>query len=330
MQKGTIIVSSETGIGASPALATAIAAWADSTTDPESRRRSDLIRDKTRAVADFFTWCARPVNQVTPLDVKAWQARLEDRGLAAATVYARVSRVSSFFRWALEDPRLAGVLRSNPVDLARPKAPKAYQTESAQALDDSQARALLELVKQRANCGSIVALRDYAMLLFYLATGMRRQEVVTLAWGDVKTGGVMILTGKVKGGEIVNREVREPAVAAALLNYLEASGRLAEMRPESPLWTRHDRAGSPGAPLTSHAFAKNLKRYARLAGIGAIHLHQTRHTFARIVAEESGSLTETQEALGHRNQNTTRVYVQRIGLKRDRFSSLIARKLEID
>jgi site-specific recombinase XerC len=54
-----------------------------------------------------------------------------------------------------------------------------------------------------------------------------------------------------------------------------------------------------------------------------------RHTYARIVAEESGSLKETQEVLGHRNEVTTRVYVQRIGVRRDRFSSRVANRLEL-
>ena len=82
-----------------------------------------------------------------------------------------------------------------------------------------------------------------------------------------------------------------------------------------------------GAPLTSHAFVKNLKRYARAAGVGAVHLHQTRHSFARIVAEETGSIIDTQDALGHRNAATTRVYVQRIAVKRDKHSEWIARRL---
>ncbi len=43
----------------------------------------------------------------------------------------------------------------------------------------------------------------------------------------------------------------------------------------------------------SIGFAQNLKGYARLAGIEQIHLHQLRHSFARMVAEESGSITET-------------------------------------
>lgn len=93
------------------------------------------------------------------------------------------------------------------------------------------------------------------------------------------------------------------------------------------MWTRHDRAGRPGAALSSHAFVKNLKRYARGAGVGDVHLHQTKHSFARIVAEETGSITDTQDALGHRNASTTRVYVQRIAVKRDRHSQKITSRL---
>lgn len=98
---------------------------------------------------------------------------------------------------------------------------------------------------------------------------------------------------------------------------------------DRPLWTRHDRAGKPGAPLTSHAFDKNLKQYARAAGVGKVHIHQMRHTFARIVAEETGSIIETQDALGHKNLSTTRVYVRRIVVKRDRHSRRITSRLGV-
>ena len=57
---------------------------------------------------------------------------------------------------------------------------------------------------------------------------------------------------------------------------------------------------------------QNLKGYVRLAGINQIHPHQLRHSFAGMVAEESESITETQEALIHRHVSTTRVYVQRV------------------
>jgi integrase len=93
------------------------------------------------------------------------------------------------------------------------------------------------------------------------------------------------------------------------------------------MWTRHDRAGRPGAPLTSQAFIKNLKQYADAAGLKGFHLHQTRHTFAPIFAEDSGSMAETQEALDHANVAMTRAYVQRIAIKRDKYSASVKRRM---
>ena len=144
---------------------------------------------------------------------------------------------------------------------------------------------------------------------------------------NVNLNSNMLVTYRAKGGEILTREIADFRVKNALLDYLDASGRLADMQPDSPIWTRHDRAGRPGAKLSSHAISKNFKRYSKLAGIDGFHLHQIRHTYLRIVAEESGSLITTQDALGHKNLSTTRVYVQRIGVKKDKFSSKIAERL---
>jgi integrase len=47
------------------------------------------------------------------------------------------------------------------------------------------------------------------------------------------------------------------------------------------------------------------------------------------VAEISGSLVEIQEALGHKNPATTRAYVQRIPIKRDKFGAEVAKRLKL-
>ena len=119
----------------------------------------------------------------------------------------------------------------------------------------------------------------------------------------------------------------DASVTEALFDYLAAAQRKSVMGSDRPLWTRHDRAGKPGAPLSSRSFAENLKVYAREAGIEHIHVHRTRHTYARIVAEETGSFQDTQEALDHENAATTRVYVQRITVKADKHSSKVARRM---
>jgi integrase len=316
------------------ALRHALRLWAEASTAPSTERRDELQGYKQRVVSSFFAFVGKTPGEVSALDVEAWRDRLarakpEGLGLKANTVYARVCFLSSFFEWAMREPGLRRQIGGNPARLALPKAPKAYQTESVKAWTDEQLQAIVEAVRAKAAAGEVVGKRDYALLLFYLTTGMRREEVISLRGGQVKVeGDAIMLTGKVKGGDYVGREVRDPLLREALLDYLSSSGRLSALKTNSPLWTRHDRAGRPGAALSSHSFVKNLKRYAREAGVGEVHLHQTRHSFARIVAEEMGSITDTQDALGHRNAATTRVYVQRIAVKRDKVSGKIVSRLK--
>lgn len=298
------------------ALRNAIALWASSTTQA-GHRRTDLLRDKQRTVTAFFDFIHKLPAEIQPGDVQAWIAFLEEQKTRPATIYQRICLLASFYNWAMKDPELGAYLRTNPARLARPKAPKPYQTESARSLSDDELQALLSVVQRKAQAGDLVGKRDYALLLLFIATGMRRAEVLSLRGKDIRLEEHLVLTSKVKGGSYVGREVAEPVVREALLNYLTAAKRLHVLKTDAPLWTRHDRGGKPGEALSSHCYVRNLKRYAAEAGIDRFHLHQTRHTFARIVAEETGSIMATQDALDHKNPATTRVYVQRIAIKRD-------------
>jgi hypothetical protein len=89
-----------------PALRNAVELWAQARTDPECPRRQDLLRDKTRIVGEFFTFTDKHPGQVTPLHVATWSAHLEDQGLTAATIYHRLSQLSSWYKWALSDEQL--------------------------------------------------------------------------------------------------------------------------------------------------------------------------------------------------------------------------------
>lgn len=314
------------GRGDNLAVLNAIGLWADSCTLPDANRREDLLRDKRRAVEAFFAFTRKHPGDVTPQDVKRWQESLAGKGLRPNTVYVRTSFLSSFYEWLMRDPVLGRHIARNPVERARPRAPKAYQTESVKSLTDEELDALLAVVAERA-AGDIVGKRDYALLLLFVATGMRRAEILSLRGRDLRLDDGLVITSRVKGGNYAGREVADPSVRQALLDYLSTVGRLHVLKTDAPVWTRHDRAGGPGEGLSSHCYVKNLKKYARAAGLDGFHLHQTRHTFARIVAEETGSIVETQDALNHSNPSTTRVYVQRITVKRDRHGPLVMRRV---
>ena len=319
---------SNLALGANPSLiqtlAPIVGLWADHKTDSSSPRRQDLLKYKANIVLDFFAHVQRAPGAITPLEVKAYQAHLEEQGLKPSTVYSRLSQLSSFYQWAIAQGHAA----HNPVSDARPKAPKAYQNESTQALADEDVVRLLEYVSGKA---TPTAIRDYAMLLFYFFTGKRRNEICGLTWGDVRIErGRVLITSRVKGGDYVSYEVKHPKALAALGDYVEAAGiDLEQVETDSPVWlVLGDKAGTyTGRGVSSHGFVKNLKSYARKAGLGDIHLHQSRHTYARWVGEESGSLLEAQDALGHKNLATTKVYLQRVSIKKDKFSSRIGERL---
>lgn len=306
----------------------AIGFWAEATTRSETFDRSFKLQDKVQAVAKFFAFAGKHPDEITPEDVQRWRQQLESRGQKPATVYARVSRVSSFYRWLMTDPLLGEHIRSNPAVQARPRYPQPYQSESVKALTDDEMNRLLEAVQTRADVGSVIAKRDYAILLFFFLTGLRRNEVISLRGRDLEYKEErLVIKYRRKGGKFVGREVDDSSVYQALVDYLNTSQRVNVIGSDRPLWTRHDRAGKPGAPLSSRSFAENLKVYAQEAGIEKIHIHQTRHTYARIVAEETGSFSETQEALDHENVSTTRVYVQRITIKSDKYGNKVARRI---
>ena len=310
------------------ALRSALSLWADATTDATTRRREELLKGKPKVIEDFFAFVEKHPGEVTPEDVKRWQRRLEER-LRPATIYVRISLLSSFYEWLMRDPALARFVQSNPIRLARPRAPKPYQTESVKSFTDEELIALVEHVRDlAAGDGNLVAKRDYALLRLYVATGWRREEVISLRGKDVRVTDGLIVTGRAKGGHYQAKEVRDAEVKEALLDYLAAADQLHALKTDAPLWTRHDNPKLAGEQLTSHAFVRNLKLYARAAGVGDVHLHQTRHTFARIVSEETGSISATQDALDHRNRATTSHYVQRIGIKRDLYSEGIAERLK--
>jgi integrase len=307
------------------ALRGAISLWAAATTS-ESERRQDLLRDKQRIVLSFFRYTRKLPSEVEPVDVQQWLKALEGKGVKPGTTYQHACLLSSFYSWAIRDPEIGQHIRGNPARLARPKAPKPYQTESVKSMSDEEVQTLVSVVRRRALTGDLVGKRDYALLLLYLVTGLRRSEVISLRGRDVHLDDELILAYRAKGGDYRSREVRESQVKEALLDYLSSSGRMHALKTDAPLWTRHDRAGKPGEALTSHCFVKNLKNYAREAGMKDFHLHRTRHTFARIVSEFTGDITATQNALDHQNRSTTRVYVQRIAVKRDLYSNEISKR----
>jgi integrase len=282
-------------------IESAIDLWAEASTRAETGDREERLRDKKHIVRSFLDYVSKHPGEVDPADVRAWRKHLESLK-SENTVYSYLSRFSSFYEWLRKYPEIKDHIRNNPVSMARPAAPRPYQTEKTKAWTDEEMNAILDQIAGETERGSIHALRDYSVTLFYLFSGLRRNELFGLRGNDVELReDGLIVKYKRKGGKYQRREVAHEDVREAVLAYLKKSRRLSILHTNDPLWTRHDRAGEPGLSLTSRSYANNLKKYAAKAGMRRVNIHQTRHTYARIIFEDSGDLLETQSALDHEN-----------------------------
>ena len=305
-----------------------VESWLTRTVNPSLRRSNDIRNDKSKAVFDFFDFCGKSAESVLPSDVEEWRWSLKTQRLADGTIYNRISALAQFFEYLRKEVGMMKFIPINPARVSLPKASKPFQSESVKALSREELGKLLEVVAARAAAGRAVHLRDNAILQFYVATGKRRAEIMSLRGNSIEVkDGRFFIKAKVKGGFFLNFELDDETTKNALSDYLAATNRTDIFGKDEPLWLRHDRGAVANSTkkegLTSHGFVRRMEIYALEAGISHFHIHRLRHTFAKIVSEYSESMAETQEALGHSNIKTTQIYVQRLAVKKDKHSKSI-------
>ena len=147
--------------------------------------------------------------------------------------------------------------------------------------------------------------RDRALVAFYVSTGARASELLSVTQGVVDPGRQLVSVVR-KG----SREAQElPASVDAFvwlrLYQVEVEGLVPKGR-RQPLWWTLRR---PFRPLNYQAAHRMFERANRLAGTSAT-LHALRHTAAYRMAEDPGlPLTDVQWVLGHAQLSTTQVYL---------------------
>lgn len=330
--------------------------FAEATASVQLKRYKDIRRDKIFACRSFFSLIRKEADKITVSDVNEWHQWMLDEGnqknaegLEESTIYTRLSHLSAYFEWLRKLPEFSHFIKTNPVRLAMPKPPRKYNSHKSKSLTDEDLNRLWDYLEELSQDDkNKAAIRDYAIFKIFMATGMRREEVIDLGAADVKFAEEgLLIHAQFKGGDYEWRTITDDKTIEAVQRYLKITNREATIgKKHKALWIRFDRAakfveiknkqeqekenkekGKPNQPIreirmSSDSFNKNIKKYAQTAGIGHFHIHQFRHTFARIVAEDFG-LLETQDALGHANIETTREYVQKIKFKKDKYSQNI-------
>lgn len=230
----------------------------------------------------------RMVEKITTREVKAHIREEQARGLSAASINLQVAFSGGMWRWAMDELEMSIVnvwdRRSLPVDNARERF--LTREEAVRVIDaarQSPAKHLADWIE------------------FALHTGLRTGEISSLTWSRVDLDAGIITLGREdqKSGRISALPLNATA-HAVLQRRMERMKRSGVISPYCFWHRRGEQIADIRYPLAT-AVAK--------AGLGDVHPHDLRRTFASWLAQANVPIHVIAELLRHKDVNLThRVY----------------------
>ena len=206
----------------------------------------------------------------------------ERRGWKPSTSRTAFASLQQFFKYLAEE----GEVAESP--LARMRPPKLAE-EPVPVLSDDE---LVRLLKTCTGKG-FEERRDQAILRLFVDTGMRLSELTLMAVTDLDLDQqVAQVLGK--GGR-PRACVFGDRTALALRRYLRERDRHPR-RTSEQLWV------GPKGPLTPNGVRQMVRRRAQQAGLGNVHPHQLRHTFAHRWLADGGEGEDLMRLAGWRSR----------------------------
>lgn len=246
----------------------------------------------------------KEMEAITNRDITRFLTHLvRERGLSDRTVHDVRARLSTLWKWAGNELGIENIVTT----IAKPK----YKKTEIISYTQDELRRLLEAAEYdkqwRANNGQLVrskratALRDKAIILTLVDTGIRAQELcnLTIADYDERRGRLHIRHGKGDKGRFT---VMGKRTQKSLWRYLATR---TGSKSDAPLFT----TGS-GRPMDRHNLYHMIQRFGERANVAGAGVHRFRHTFAINFLRNGGNVFELQQLLGHEDIKTVATYVK--------------------
>jgi integrase/recombinase XerD len=245
------------------------------------------------------------IERVTADDIRRFLAYLRSEyKLSKRSVHDAWIPLSGLWTWAENELGTPHIIRGK---VAAPE----FTKKTIEPFTQAEIRALIDATEQtkpwRMATGARVrsrrptALRDRAIVLTLLDTGVRVSELCALQGGDydAKRGRLHVRHGK---GDKARFVVMGNRTRRALWRYLAQRNSPA---PNEPLFVTRN-----VLPMRRDNVRHMLNRLAERAGVRNVHPHRFRHTFAVTFLRNGGNPLLLQELLGHEDLATVRIYVR--------------------
>lgn len=276
----------ESGVGAPDA------AWVRRFLDAQRVERGaspHTLRAYTRTLQALLTHlhgAGQTVTSAKRLHLRAFLFEV-GRGRAPATVAQHVAAIRSFMRWLVKQGL---VDQASVEDLQPPKVGRRLP----RVLSEQQATAVLDGAAEGVTSH---ALRDRALLEVMYGAGLRVSEVAGLDVDDVDLHRGMVQVRRGKGGK-ERRVPMGPVAVDAISLWL-------------PHRTTANRAlfqNQRGGRLSDRSMRRICEQAGVSEGVGGVHPHALRHSFATHLLDNGADLRGIQELLGHASLSTTQRY----------------------
>ena len=226
------------------------------------------------------------LQEVSRQDVEAFIEVQQDRGSKITTVGLRLMTLNTFFRFLVDEGRMQEKVLSHKIRLKLPDVlPRAIDPECLKRLT-----------------GSISHVRDRALILLLLRTGMRIGELLNTRVQDI------VMSEK----KILIYEARKTGVGRVVYfsdDALQALEQWLHKRDASQPFLFYSKQN----PRLTYAAARSIfMKYVRKAGLPSqgYTLHRLRHSFASELLNAGMRLECLQPLLGHTHIEMTRRYAR--------------------
>jgi integrase/recombinase XerD len=261
---------------------------------------------------DLRVWLAyvsdRPVDDITPQDLRAFLNYLrtdyksnrfgrEGGNLSAKTIRNFWVTLSAFFTWYCRE-----FSRPSPMDNV--PAPKFTQAE-VEPFEQDEIRSMLKACefkkeaetnfRRRFTMRRSTALRDQAIILVLLDTGLRSSELCALNLGDfdLKTGKLVVRHGPAGGAKGGKGRIVYLGNAAGRSLWRYTVTREAKSQVNAPLFVAGNRR------MSRDSLRQLIAHLGEAANVPKCHPHRFRHTFAITYLRSGGDVFTLQRLLGH-------------------------------
>lgn len=229
------------------------------------------------------------LDSVRPAHIRRWLIHRQQKGVSNAQLHNDYRQPRTFWRWCIREE----LTQNDP--FAKVEKPRLLPVVKP-VLTPDEVQALLNACQG----SDWVRLRDRALVLLLLDTGLRIHEAHALTVGDTKRETVLI---RGKGGKqrivFLSADTR-----LALHKYLRACP-FAGHSDDAPLWwSKH------GKPLTLWGLIETIDRIGRRAGLPQ-HLgaHTFRRSFATWTLRSGIDLEHLRQLMGHSDYTVLRQYL---------------------